>query len=345
MRRNSGGIWERFEKYAGKTFEEAASRYLKEFDGKDKRGPALSLESTLPYIGRLKLIDVDDEALQPFKEDRLLGRGPFAKTDKNGNVKLAPAMAGTVNKELTQVSTVLHKAARVWRWLPMAPLIQHVTGATRMAYPLTWEEQDKLFRKLPSGWAMGAALFAVNTGVRRAELFGLKWTDLVPIPHLDTFVFVLHGDNTKNGKSRAVICNSLAMKAVDHERGNGSPFVFPSKAPGTAGQKISQESSVWLRAWAAAKLPGDKLIRKGIHNLRHTFAHRLRAAGVPEEDRNALLGHANVNLAQHYAMPDIERLLVHAEKITERRETVVLRAIKSSLGHSLASESPLETSA
>ena len=55
-------------------------------------------------------------------------------------------------------------------------------------------------------------------------------------------------------------------------------------------------------------------MRKGIHNLRHTYAQRLRAAGVPEEDRNALLGHSNASLSQHYALPDIERLQEMSEK-------------------------------
>lgn len=326
--RRPEGIWERrFEKFAGKTFEEAATRYLDEFKGKDDRRPALALESVLPYIGKLPLIDVDDEAMKQFKEDRLLGHGPFAERDKEGNVKPKPAMAGTVNKELAVVTTVLNKAARKWRWLPMAPLIERVSGATRMPYPLTWAEQDKLFRFLPNGWDMGAALFAVNTGVRRGELFGLKWSDMVPIPELETFVFIL--EDTKNGQSRAVICNSLAIKAVNYQRGNGSKLVFPSKSPGTRGEKVHDSSKVWITAWKKAGLPPDPIVRKGIHNLRHTFAHRLRAAGVPEEDRNALLGHANTNLAQHYALPDIERLLAHSEKVTVRRDTVVLRATRS----------------
>lgn len=37
--------------------------------------------------------------------------------------------------------------------------------------------------------------------------------------------------------------------------------------------------------------PGYLSIR--IHDLKHTFGRRLRAAGVTEEDRKALLGHKN----------------------------------------------------
>jgi len=310
-------IWGRFEKYARKTFEEAAARYLKEFDGKDKRRQAYALESLIPYIGHLPLIDVDGEALEGFKEDRKNGLGHFER----------PAMAGTINKELTVVSTVLNRACRDWRWIPSVPRIRHVKGARRVAYPLTWEEQHRLFSKLPDHWNLGCALFAVNTGVRREELFGLKWSDMVPIPELDSFVFILRG--TKNGMDRAVICNSIARRAVQYQRANKSQYVFPSMCPRNLKGRVRNCNKMWRKAWELAGLPSDPLVRKGIHNLRHTFAHRLRAAGVPDEDRDALLGHNNVSLSQHYALPDIERLQDMAERVTERRDTVVLRSVNS----------------
>lgn len=285
--------------------------------GKDKRRSAYAFEALIPYLGHLRLIDVDDGALQQYKEDRRLGRGPFEK----------PAMVGTINKELTLVTTVLNRAVRVWRWIPSAPQILHVEGARRVGYPLTWEEQSKLFQRLPTGWDVGAAVFAVNTGVRRGELFGLKWDDMVPIPELETFVFILR--ETKNGESRAVICNSIARRAVNAQRDNGSAFVFPSKAPGNRGQMVRDAGKIWLRAWKDAGLPSNPLIRKGIHNLRHTFATRLRAAGVSIENRNALLGHAKTNIGEHYAQSDIARLLECAELVTQRRDSVILRSISA----------------
>lgn len=318
MVRNRGNpLWGRFERNAHRTFEEAASRYLDEFDGKDQKRQAYAIDSLVPYIGNLALIDIDASELEQFKEDRWEGKGAFSK----------PAMAGTINKELTVVTTILNRACRDWRWIPSVPRIRHVKGARRVAYPLTWPEQGRLFQALPDSWEMGAALFAVNTGVRKAELFGLKWKDMVAIPELETFVFIL--SDTKNGKDRAVICNSIACRAVNYQRDNGSKFVFPSESPRNKGGRVVSSNKMWHRAWNAAGLPEDPLVRKGIHNLRHTFAHRLRAAGVPEEDRNALMGHANANLSQHYALPDLERLLEAAERVTERKDTVVLRSVNS----------------
>lgn len=308
-------IYERFEKHAQRTFAEAAERYLREFQGSDKTRVEAAISATLPYIGALTLIEVDDETMQQFKHDRFNGTGRFSR----------PAMAGTVNKEITQAVTILNKACKVWRWIPSAPKIEFVSGVSRHGYPLSWEDQDALFRQFPTGFDVGVGCFAVNTGVRKEELFGLKWSDITPTPELGEGVFVGILRDTKNGKDRAVICNSIARRCVENEREwqakhGRSEYVFPRDRCRTSAGKT------WLTAWARAGLPTDRLVKRGIHNCRHTFAHRLRAAGVPEEDRNSLLGHNNHNLAQHYAMPDLVRLLAAAELVTVRRATTVLRS-------------------
>lgn len=335
--RKPGSIYDRFDQHAERTFADAATRYLIEFRGKEssKRRAAASIEAVLGYIGKLRLIDVDDESLQQFKEDRRLGRPPFVKEDGSPR----PAMANTISKDLTQVVTILNRAAGTYRWIPFVPNIEGVKGPTKQPHPLTWEQQDQLGRHLPTGWEVGLMAFAINTGCRKEEMFGLKWSDRQWIPELDIknpdgsvkermYVFVLR--ETKNGRQRAVVCNSIARRAVEAQRKTQaargqSDYVFPTQYLGRTGSRVRSAGKVWERAWRAAKLPSGKLVKKGIHNCRHTFAHRLRSVGVPQEDRNALLGHANTNLAEHYATPDIERLLAHAEKITVRKETTILR--------------------
>lgn len=51
------------------------------------------------------------------------------------------------------------------------------------------------------------------------------------------------------------------------------------------------------------------LERLRVHDVRHTFACRLRAAGVTAEDRAALLGHAEHSMSGHYASADVGRLV------------------------------------
>ena len=68
------------------------------------------------------------------------------------------------------------------------------------------------------------------------------------------------------------------------------------------------------------------LDRMRVHDLRHTFACRLRAAGVAAEDRAALLGHAEHSMSGHYASADVGRLIELANLVLNRQETrTVLR--------------------
>ncbi len=76
----------------------------------------------------------------------------------------------------------------------------------------------------------------------------------------------------------------------------------------------------WKLARARASLPSVR-----VHDLRHTFGHRLRAAGVSFEDRQDLLGHKSERMTTHYSAPDISRLIEAAEKVCERRPNTVLR--------------------
>jgi integrase len=71
-----------------------------------------------------------------------------------------------------------------------------------------------------------------------------------------------------------------------------------------------------------------KLERARVHDLRHTFGQRLREAGVTEEDRALLLGHALTGMPQHYATATIARLVEAANKVRETRDrTTLLRVV------------------
>lgn len=53
-----------------------------------------------------------------------------------------------------------------------------------------------------------------------------------------------------------------------------------------------------------------------IHDLKHTFGRRLRAAGVTEEDRKALLGHKNGSITSHYSAAELGKLIDEANRIS-----------------------------
>ena len=52
-----------------------------------------------------------------------------------------------------------------------------------------------------------------------------------------------------------------------------------------------------------------------VHDLKHTYGHRLRAAGVGFEDRKILLGHKSEHVTTHYSAPEIGMLIEASEKV------------------------------
>lgn len=309
MRRGPVTWTQRFDRFATRTFADAAAKYLERFAGRDKGRVVYALKALNPYLSHMLLIDINNEALEDYRHDRINGVGAFEK-------KMS---AGTVRYETGVASTVLHFATNELEWMPRAPRLKMIDGPRKQPYPLTWPQQDALWAELPEHWAQGICHFMVHTGVRPDEAYGLQWRDESEMAG----VFLLN--ETKNGEARAVICNSQAKLAVDTQRGNGSDYVFPSMSPRTKGERIYELGKEWYAAWKAAGLPTDKWTKRGPHNLRHTNSTRLREAGVSEEDRDLLLGHKRKSISQDYSAPVIDRLLQVAELVTRRTSGVILR--------------------
>jgi integrase len=140
--------------------------------------------------------------------------------------------AKTINLGLGVVRHILNVAASEWvddhglTWLGAAPKIKLLkTSDGRKPYPLSADEQERLFAELPEHLRR-MALFKVNTGCRDAEVCGLRWEWEVEVPELETSVFVIPGDRVKNGADRLVVLNSVARSIVDEQRGLHPEYVF-----------------------------------------------------------------------------------------------------------------------
>lgn len=86
-------------------------------------------------------------------------------------------------------------------------------------------------------------------------------------------------------------------------------------------------NSAWLRARR-----DTNLVHVRVHDLKHTFGRRLRAAGVSFEDRQDLLGHRAGRMTTHYSAAELSKLIQSANKVCEREgkgkpELVVLRRL------------------
>ena len=86
-------------------------------------------------------------------------------------------------------------------WLLAAPKIKLLSDQhKRPPYPLSWEEQGRLFKELPDYLAQ-MALFAVNTGCRDQEICSLRWEWEVAVPQVATSVFIIPGTLVKTATS------------------------------------------------------------------------------------------------------------------------------------------------
>jgi len=90
------------------------------------------------------------------------------------------------------------------------------------------------------------------------------------------------------------------MSVVEQVRGTHPERVFTYR--GRPIQTIN--NSGWK---TARKKVGLSQVR--VHDLKHTFGRRLRAADVPLETRKVLLGHRNGDITTHYSAPELEELL------------------------------------
>jgi len=298
------------------TFRQAATKYLLENEYKRSIDrDAQSLRFLDSFIGSLALRQVHQDTL-----------GPFIASRKNEGLK-----SNTINRDLAVVRRVLMLAARLWRdergnpWLETPPLIRLLDWKdARKPYPISWGEQERLFAELPNH-LREMALFKVNTGTREAEVCGLRWDWEISIPELASSVFLIPGELVKNGEDRLVVLNSVARAVVNRQRGRHQEHVFTYKYKAESRPVERMNTKAWRRARDVTSLSQVR-----VHDLKHTFGRRLRAAGVGIETRTVLLGHTNKQITTHYSAVEIGELIEPVERVSfERGSTPTLTLLKS----------------
>jgi integrase len=142
------------------------------------------------------------------------------------------------------------------------------------------------------------------------------------VPELDTSIFVVPRRLVKNGLDRYVVLNRVARSIVDGCRGKQ-----PGRSCTCKGHPITKiYNSGWKAARRRAAVRYGKELQRPcpqefkslrVHDLRHTFGHRLRAAGIGFEDRKVLLGHKSDHVTTPYSAPEIGAPIAAAERVCE----------------------------
>ena len=132
---------------------------------------------------------------------------------------------------------------------------------------------------------------ALNTGMRRGELFNLRWNDVDFAEH---FIFI---KKSKSGFMRKIPMNDLVAATLKNIK-RESEFVFCS--PRTGGRLTAVGDSFK----AACRKAGAPDLR--FHDLRHMAATYMVTGGVDLATVSQILGHSDIKMTMKYAHPTPE---------------------------------------
>jgi len=133
-------------------------------------------------------------------------------------------------------------------------------------------------------------LVSLNTGMRRGELFNLKWSSV----NFITKTITVAGDTTKTSDTRHIPMHEEVVAVLEEwkKQSGKALYVFPNQEGG----RFEDVKSAWLKLLERAEIVGFRW-----HDMRHDFASRLVMANVALNSVRAMLGHSDIKMTLRYA--------------------------------------------
>ena len=252
---------------------------------------------------------------------------------------------GTIRREVGVLSAAFNYAIQKRGWkvtnpciaadVPSDPkgIVRFITReeARRLVQAARRPTHDSVFSQSPI--LADFIELALNTGCRKQELLGLKWSDV------DLSTRLLRLNETKAGEWQTVPINEEARQVLVRRMRRrdeicpATPFVFfheVARPNAQVGDRVKDLKRSFRRACSEAGIENFR-----IHDLRHTFASWLVMDGVSILKVSRLLRHGNVEMTERYAHLDPEHLHEAVETLrfsaqfqhSENRES--LRGLKT----------------
>lgn len=246
-----------------------------------------NIRHLLEFFGNIYLREITPMKIEEFRQDRLK-QVSRCRVNKNPAVQLKYISKASVNKNVGCLRAMLNKAIE-WGFLvgknPAAGIKFYKVDNKRLRF---LEKEDiKRLLGFCQGHLKDLVEFAINTGMRKGEIFNLKWHDV------DYASGMIHILITKNGEKREIPMNesikNILFRVKKHP---DSPYVFASHT----GKAFIDVKKSFNNALAKA---GIKDFRW--HDLRHTAASHLVMGGVDLNTVREILGHKSLALTLRYA--------------------------------------------
>jgi integrase len=223
--------------------------------------------------------------------------------------RVAPA---TVNRSLV---TLKHMGSMgvAWNHLTVHPFKDVKLLKTRdcPVRILTKEEEGRLLvacSQVRAPLLPTSVVIALNTGMRKGEIHGLKW-EHVDLPNRLISVW----DSKTDESDRRIPMNEVVYELLSNlwQQHKGE-FVFPS--PRKKNERFRDPKVGFMKAVKLAKIPHIRF-----HDLRHTFATRLVRSGVDIVTVQHLLGHSNIMMTSRYAHSDADAKMAAVKLLADVR--------------------------
>jgi integrase len=262
-------------------------------------------------LGQMTLEQITQERLDEYVARRFKGRAPST----------------ILRNVITPVTTVLNFAARrKWCDAPSFDRPKQPAGRKRWA---TYEEAGRLINAA-SPHIQRLIIFLLWTGARMGEAMALEWSDID-----DEQGWLVFRD-TKRGEDRGV---PLFPALHDCLLPRASGRVF--RTPRGLEYAVRDDGGGQIKTgWrGTTRRAGINDLRP--HDLRHTFSTWLTMAGVHEQVRDELMGHASTSMGRRYshvprqslveAVARLPRLDIVGENRVNKKQTKPIYAIVPTL--------------
>jgi integrase len=227
--------------------------------------------------------------MKKFFGNRKLSEISVLDVEEYKNFRSTVVRKSTVNRELGLLKHMFNLAIAWDLFLGINPLRKiRFFRENNITLRTLSSAEEKSFMRNASAHIQDIAQFALNTGMRIGEIFGLRW-DQVDLSEGIISVYA-----SKTGKIRKVPTNDVTERILQYWKlGRRNKYVFYNPDTGKPFRDLK----------AGFKLACQKAGISGVtwHTLRHTFASRLVNRGVDIVTVKELLGHSTITITMRYA--------------------------------------------